>query len=268
MTQTLSAMLASEFGADFEDIHSSLPHHPTDTYSRRALTDIAFVVLHHTEAPSATTWQSVARYHVYHNGWAGVGYCLGLRDYAGRCMVSLLNLPETRSYHAHTVGNNRGLAVCVAGRKDVEPVTAAELDALKRTVAVIRRWATWHPWMIVNGHGDVPGNETTCPGRYLKEVIPQLNERLIADKSLADAIWQAAKGAQAIAPNPDSAIELFMAEQGYQPIGNETDVLLDGIWQGVAQLGYYPGGNANGVAFFATNRGVGGQWGVHMVEMP
>lgn len=268
MTQTLSDMLAAEFGTDFEDIHSTLPHHPTDTYSRRALSDISMVVCHHTEAPSATTWASVARYHVYHNGWAGVGYHIGIRDYAGRCMVSLLNTPETRSYHAHTVGNNHGLAVCVAGRKDTESGKIAEIDALQRAVAVIRRWATWQDWLPVVAHGDVPGNDTSCPGRYLNEVIPALNETVIDDQGLAAAIWQAAKGAQAISPNPGSAIEVFMLEQGYQRIGEEVPVLLGGVWQGVAQLGYYPGGNANGVAFYASNKTASGQWEVSMVEMP
>lgn len=269
MTQTLSAMLSAEFGENYENLVDVLPSNPdVAPYSKRPLTDIAFIVLHHTEAPSATTWQSVNAYHTQHNGWYRAGYHLAIRDNADRCMVSMLNLPETRSYHAHTVGNNHGLAVCVAGRKDTDPVTAAELDALTRTVEVIRRWATWREWLPVVGHGDVPGNETTCPGRYLNEMIPTLNERKIDDQGLAAAIWQAAKGAQVIAPNPGSAIEMLMSEQGYQRIGNEVDVVVNGAWQGVTALGYYPGGNANGVAFFATNLTPSGEWAVHMVEAP
>lgn len=267
MTQTLSAMLAAEFKENFEDIHTSLPNHPVEEYTRRAVGDISMVVLHHTDAPSATTWQAVAAYHVTHNDWPGIGYCLGLRDYAGRCMVSLLNTPETRSYHAHTVGNNHGLAVCVAGRKTTEPVTAAELDALTRAVSVIRRWATWQAWLPVVGHGDVPGNETTCPGRYLKEVIPALNERIVDDEALSTEIWRVAKHNQVLSPNPHSAIEIMMREQGYTPIGNETNVLLGGVWQGVAQLGYYPESGGE-VAFYATNLTPSGEWAVHMVEAP
>lgn len=265
MTQSLSAMLAAEFGVDFENIHTSLPHHPTENYTRRALTDIAYVVLHHTEAPSLVTWQAVAAYHVKSNGWSGIGYHIGIRDHAGRCMVSLLNLPETRSYHAHAVGNNRGLAVCVAGKKDTEPVTPRELDALTRAVTVIRRWATWREWLPVVGHGDVPGNDTTCPGRYLKEVIPQLNERMIDDQNLEEEIWRVAKHNQVLSPNPTSAIEIMMREQGYTPIGNEQNVLLGGVWQGVAQLGYYPEGGGE-VAFFATNLTPTGEWAACMVE--
>lgn len=266
MTQTLSAMLAAEFGPAFEDVHATLPHHATKTYSTRPLSDISMVVLHHTEAPRATTWDTVARYHVEHNGWPGIGYHVAIRDFEGVCMVSLVNTPQTRSYHAHTAGNNHGLAICVAGRFDYDVPTSAEIDALQRTVAVIRRWATWCEWVPVVRHGDVPGNDTACPGQHWRDIVPQLNEQAIDDKALAAAIWQAAKGEQKIAPNPGSAIELFMAEQGYQRIGNEVDVVFDGVWQGVTALGYYPGGNANGVAFFATNLTPTGEWAACMVE--
>lgn len=268
MTQTLSTMLAAEFGTDFEDIHTRLPHHPVEEYTRRALSDISMIVLHHTEAARATTWETVARYHIDHNGWPGIAYHIAIREHDGRCVVSLINLPETRSYHAHTEGNNHGIAICVAGKFDIDIPTAREVDALKRAVAVIRRWATWQDWLPVIRHGDVPGNDTACPGKHWRDIMPQLNERIVDDEDLAVAIWNAAKSAQSVSPNPGSAIEVFMAEQGYQRIGEEVPVLLNGVWQGVAALGYFPGGNANGVAFYATNLTPSGEWGVHMVEAP
>lgn len=261
-------MLAAEFGDDYENLVGSLPVNTTvEPYQMRPLTDISMVVLHHTDAASAVTWKAVATYHTTSNKWNKIAYHIGIRDYAGRCVVSLLNLPETRSYHAHTEGNNRGLAVCVAGRKDTESGKIAEIDALQRAVAVIRRWATWQDWLPVVAHGDVPGNDTSCPGRYLNEVIPALNERMIDDDELSAEIWKVAKFNQVLSPNPASAIEIMMREQGYTPIGNETPVLLGGVWQGVAQLGYYPDGGGE-VAFFATNLTPSGEWAVHMVEGP
>ena len=265
---TLDSLLRAEFGGDYENLVGSLPVNTTvEPYQTRPLTDISMVVLHHTDAASAVTWKAVATYHTTSNKWNKIAYHIGIRDFAERCMVSLLNTPETRSYHAHTEGNNHGIAICVAGKKDTEPVTPAELDALTRTVNVIRRWATWQDWLPVVGHGDVPGNETTCPGRYLNEVIPALNERVIDDDELSAEIWKVAKFNQVLSPNPNSAIEIMMREQGYTPIGNETNVLLGGVWQGVAQLGYYPEGGGE-VAFFATNLTPTGEWAVHMVEGP
>ena len=94
-----------------------------------------------------------------------------------------------------------------------------------------------------------------------------MNATVIDDKGLAAEIWKVAKNSQVLSPNPASAIEIMMREQGYAPIGNETPVLLNGVWQGVAQLGYYPQSGGE-VAFYATDKTSNGEWGVHMVEKP
>ena len=94
-----------------------------------------------------------------------------------------------------------------------------------------------------------------------------MNETMIDDDALNAEIWRVAKHSQVLSPNPASAIEIMMSEQGYTPIGNETNVLIGGVWQGVAQLGYYPEGGGE-LAFFATNLTPSGEWGVHMVEAP
>jgi hypothetical protein len=264
---TLSDLLRAEFGRVFEDVTDALPKHATLTYDQRPVTVIDKIVLHHTAVSRATTWEAVARYHVDGNGWPGIAYHVAVRQYDSQITVSLLNRPETRSYHAHTEGNNHGLALVLAGDFTTATPTVQEVDALRRIVAVVRGWASWAALPVV-GHKDVPGNETTCPGAGLAATLTLLNapDGLPLADDLRAAIWQAAKSGQAIAPNPGSAIEVFMAEEGYQPIGNERDVVVDGVWQGVAQLGYTPGYNAAGVAFFATNKTPGGDWLVWMVE--
>lgn len=268
MTSHLSAMLAAEFGDSFEDLVDSLPKHASLTYDQRPVTAIDRIVLHHTAVSRATTWESVATYHVEGNGWPGISYAIGVRQYNAQVVVSLLNQPETRSYHAHTEGNDHGLAVVIAGDFTAATPTMQEVDALRRVVAVVREWATWWKELLVVGHGDVPGNETNCPGAGLAPTLALLNEPPAGalDPALRVVIWDAAKGAQTIAPNPGSAIERLMTEQGYFPIGNEADAVLAGEWRGVAQLGYAPGYNADGLAFFATNQTQDGQWQAWMVE--
>lgn len=255
---SLKELLSAEFGKDFEDISGALPKHASLRYTQRALSDVEFLVLHHTEAMRVITWTSVAAYHVNSQGWPGIAYHIGVREAGGRCVVNLLNPPETRSYHSHTEGNDHGLAVCVAGKFDVDTPSTAEKDTLQRIVAVARRWATWRQSLPVLGHGEVPGNQTDCPGANLKALLPGLNEQADLDR----VIWQVAKANQVIYPNPSSAISILMRDQGYTQIGNEADVRVDDVWYGVTQLGYYPGGGE--VAFFATN--ASGEWTVRMVE--
>jgi len=259
-------LLRAEFGADYEDLTRSLPRHATLVYHERPLTAIDRVVLHHTEASKATTWQSVAQYHVNSNGWPGIGYHIGVRSFAGKVKVSLLNDPRTRSYHAHTVGNNQGLAVCLAGSFVREEPTVEEVDVLRRITQVVWRWTTWptspSPLPVV-GHRDVPGNQTSCPGDKLAAVLPWLN----SPDTSNSLIWAVAKTAQVISPNPASAIEIAMRHVGYTPIGNETDVRSGSTWLGVAQLGYRPA-DGHETAFFATNLTPDRQWTVRQVNKP
>jgi hypothetical protein len=256
---SLKELLSAEFGADFEDISGALPKHASLRYTQRPLSEVPFIVLHHTDAARAVTWASVAAYHVNDpdHQWPGIGYHIGVRDVGGRCVVNLLNPPELRSYHAHIEGN-KGIAVCVAGKFGVDIPSTAERNTLQRIVAVARRWATWRQSLPVLGHGQVPGNQTDCPGEHLKALLPALNKQADLDT----VIFQVAKANQVIRPNPSSAISILMRNQGYTQIGNEADVRVDDVWYGVTQLGYYPGGGE--VAFFATN--TSGEWTVRMVE--
>jgi len=260
----LGDLLKAEFGADYEDLSRSLPRHATAQYQERDVRAIDRVVLHHTEASKATTWHSVAQYHVNSNGWPGIGYHIGVRSFGGRVKASLLNDPPARSYHAHTIGNDRGLAVCLAGSFVRKEPTVEEVDALRRVVQTARRWTTWTATPLpVVGHRDVPGNQTSCPGDKLAAVLPWLN----SPDTSNSLIWAVAKTAQAISPNSASAIEVAMRQAGYTPIGNETDVRSGSTWLGVAQLGYCPI-DGHEAAFFATNLTPDGQWTVRQVNKP
>lgn len=222
---TLDELLRAEFGKNYENLVGTLPENTTvESYQRRNLIAIEFIVLHHTDAPSATTWEAVARYHTASNKWNKIAYHLGIRDYGGRCIVSLLNTPETRSYHAHTEGNNRGLAICVAGRKQTDSVTPAELDALIRAVSVTRRWATWIDLLPVVGHGDVPGNDTSCPGDKLKACIPEISSENGTGSLLSSVLRSEADRRQVIFPNPNAALQRAIFAAGFVPTSPEFKV--------------------------------------------
>ena len=215
---SLSSLLATEFGEQFEDLTGVLPRHATLRYDIRPLSDIDRVVLHHTEASNSVTWQAVAQYHVTGNGWPGIGYHIGIRHYGSRAVVSLLNDPRTRSYHAHTIGNSYGLAVCVAGQFDRDLPTAEERNALRRVVAVVERWRGWT--LPVVGHGSVPGNNTDCPGQHLRALLPALN----APPTLPALILAAADAAQVIQFNPNASLQRRIFADGFVPNSPEFEL--------------------------------------------
>lgn len=220
---SLGSLLALEFGREYEDLTGTLPRHATLSYDTRPVSDISRVVLHHTDANRSTTWQAVAQYHVTTNGWPGIGYHIGVRQYGERAVVSLLNTPTTRSYHAHTVGNDHGLAVCVAGKFNTNRPSVEELDALRRIMAVIERWRG-SPLPVV-GHGDVPGNSTDCPGANLWEAIPALN----GSPTLAEHVLDAAERAQVIQFNPDAGLQKRIFADGFVPNSPEFEVSFGGV---------------------------------------
>lgn len=255
---TLAEALQAEFGERFQDLVDVLPKHPTARYERRSLDAIHFVVVHHTAARRAAPWEAVARYHVGHEGWPGIAYHIGVQQRERGVTVSLLNRPETRSYHAHAEGNTHGLAVVVAGDFRATEPADEELDALQRVIGVVRSFLSRN--LPVCGHRAVPGNDTTCPGERLAARLGELAQ----GDGLDGLIWRVAKDNQTIRPNPGSAIERAMREQGFAPIGNEAEVRVEGVWRGVTQLGYELATGAE-AAFFATNRTGDGQWAVRRV---
>lgn len=225
MEQTLTEMLSSEFGNDFENIASSLPHHATKRYAKRPIAQIDRVVLHHTDTGTTTTWQAVARYHVASLDWPGIGYHIGVQTRGGREIVSLLNTPDTVSYHAHQVGNDYGLAVCLAGRFATTAPSAGEVETLRRVVAVLRRWATWKT-LGVQGHRDVAGNDTACPGDALAALLPVISEPVTVDRA---ALLAAADAAQVMRLNPAAALQKRIFADGYVPTSPEFEINDDGV---------------------------------------
>jgi hypothetical protein len=220
---SLVEALRIEFGQEFEDLTGSLPRHATERYSKRPLSDINKVVIHHTETARSTTWQSVASFHVNSRGWPGIAYHIGIRQYNGVLRVSLLNPPETRSYHAHTEGNDHGLAVCIAGSfGSIEPLPS-EIDAARRVVAVVRNFLGRN--VDVVGHKDVIGNDTSCPGAKLAARLGEIG----GEGSLSLALRTAVAEHQVLKLNPAAALQKAIFAAGFVPTSAEFDIVFGGV---------------------------------------
>jgi len=116
------------------------------------------IVLHNTGAAKS----SAKGIHAYHKsiGWAGIGYnFLVMKDGT---------IHEGRGEHlagAHAMGvNSRTFGVAFEGNYDREKtMPAAQYEAGLRLI----KWLeACHRGMYLVGHRQVPGNSTSCPGRY------------------------------------------------------------------------------------------------------
>ncbi|GAA4680595.1 N-acetylmuramoyl-L-alanine amidase [Nocardioides nanhaiensis] len=105
-------------------------------------------------------WRS---YHVS-KGWADIGYNFAL-DGSGRVWdLTGFNVGA----HAGTIGNPSRVGVLFVLGNDEEPPEAM-VDAFRELRAHIRR--TFPSANLVQGHQQVPGNSTACPGKPVMRAI-------------------------------------------------------------------------------------------------
>lgn len=140
------------------DLVDVLPRHPQRSYPLRDRTAIDRVVVHHSATPAHTTPASMARYHVRHHGWPGIGYHFVVAA-GGECYRT--NAIETHAYHAAGY-NRRSVGVCFVGNFMEKAPPPAQLAAGARLAGWLLAQLTLAPDAVV-GHGEVMA--TDCPGR-------------------------------------------------------------------------------------------------------
>ena len=132
---------------------------PHVRFSKRGVDEIEQIVIHHT-ATRPVGPQAVARYHVRHNGWAGIGY-------------HFFVMPDGTVYQVGDVDDKRAcvwgrnaesLCICLSGDFTKQRPPDAQIKATRRLIRCLREKFN-RQWPVV-GHRDValPGHETACPG--------------------------------------------------------------------------------------------------------
>lgn len=147
--------------------------------------------LHHTAgamargtiATVAVVLRAIQRFHQSPppagRGWVDIAYSF-LVDQEGRAW-------EGRGAGVaggHTRGDNTGShAICVMGDHDIHPVPESVIDGVAR---LQRHGAArgWWPPRITGGHQQAPGAATSCPGRHLMRVLPEINRRAVGTVAL------------------------------------------------------------------------------------
>lgn len=140
------------------NITALLPVSATLHYYPRAASPTVIVIHHSATGPDVTA-KAIAEYHVYGNGWPGIGYHFLV--YANG-KINQVNDVMTMSYHAgdgsdSPLNTNRmGIGVCLVGDFTHTPPPAAQLAAARELIA--------HLGLPFIPHREAYNTVTTCPG--------------------------------------------------------------------------------------------------------
>lgn len=251
MSAMLAAMLEAEFGDDgFEDLRAVLPSNPGGRYgpfSTRALGGVKYLAIHHTAGARARPWAAIAREHILpldEGGRieaAGIGYHIGIQTGIVALFGDLETSRANVKYQNHVV-----IGIVVAGDYTRDELTAEDLDALRRTIAVVDAYLGRE--LEILGHGQVPGGPATaCPGAALLAVIPALRQVPApapprvneAEFALLRRIRDGLAGREVIALNPAAGLQRAIRRAGYVPTTpewSELDGGLEVVCQGAATV--------------------------------
>ncbi len=161
------------------DLRHDLRRDPTQHYPTRALSEIRYLVIHHTGVGSEVGPAEIAAQHVEGNGWPGIGYHYVVG--AGGTVHQTQDLTVV-SYHARQF-NPVAIGIALVGDLSSALPTASQLDSTAHLVAGLLSQLGL-PADAVRGHREmVP---TPCPGEsFLRVWKPSLMQavelRLEAD---------------------------------------------------------------------------------------
>ena len=141
-------------------------------YTKRPKTEI--IVIHHTEKLNPETNEPmdddssalrVHKWHIEHNGWAGIGYHYLIRKNG---MIEQGRLPEMMGAHVYGYNDN-SIGICLAGNfnKGVGKPTKSQIQSVKELTSwLCRKYNISPSKQTILGHRDLI-SETTCPGDNL-----------------------------------------------------------------------------------------------------
>ncbi|MBI2304696.1 MAG: N-acetylmuramoyl-L-alanine amidase [Chloroflexi bacterium] len=145
---------------------------PGQSYPWRQLSQIRYLVVHHSGVPQDSTAAAVASYHRDVLGWPGIGYHFlvhqgGTVEYVGDVMQTRYNV----------AGRNwEVVGICLTGDFTREPPPLAQREAAAKLLANLQLALGWH--IPIVGHKEValPAFPTRCPGdtweRWRNWLIP------------------------------------------------------------------------------------------------
>lgn len=136
----------------------------SETYARRALSEIERIIVHHSAVDVDSTARQVAEYHVNVLGWPGIGYNFlvhydGEIDYVGNIQTVRYNV----------AGRNREVVgICLLGDFTSQWPRPEQLYSAAHLVRYLQFLL---PGRETVGHREIalPASPTSCPGKTWPE---------------------------------------------------------------------------------------------------
>ena len=143
------------------NVVNDLPKHPYKRYGTRTLSQIRYLVIHHSGGFNQSV-EAIARYHVGPNhisseGIPGIAYHFYITEDGTTFQTNEL---ETVSWHVG--GNNTAsVGICMSGNFNGQPPSQAQLQsALSLVASLVDKLGN----VEVKGHRDF--SNTSCPGQF------------------------------------------------------------------------------------------------------
>lgn len=142
----------------FFDLRDSLPGDAYNWSWVRPLSDVKYLVLHHTATDESATPKEIANYHINHNGWGGIGYHFlvdkeGGIFYVGDISTARANVSDM---------NEQVIGIGLIGNFTQGRVpTSSQQDSTRK---LCEFFLTNYPDLTIKGHKELPNQKTICPG--------------------------------------------------------------------------------------------------------
>lgn len=198
----------------FVDFRNKIKRHPTKKYSKRSLSRVTTIAIHHSltrQNLSGSNAEGYARYHVDTHGWPSIGYHYVIEPDG---TVKFCNDLEYITYH---VGDHNGytVGICVTGDFRYEELTPDQKESLRN---VVRALQSSYPQMKhTKGHNEFSGYEwKPCPVFDYKAVLGAAKKPAVLPDTYViqqgDTFWSIAKGLEGVTVD-----DLLKANPGVDP---------------------------------------------------
>lgn len=166
--KAIPAIKKTEFR--IKNITNQLLRHKALKYKTRNLNQIDKVIIHCSDTPFNSSISGFAKYHVNYLNWPGIGYHFVIDQFGN---IHQTNLLTTVSYHVDN-NNTSSVGVCLIGQFDRYKPTPMQIDALKWLVNIALKELLND--FSVYGHNTFTKKGKTCPGKYMWDIVKDLQK--------------------------------------------------------------------------------------------